>query len=548
MNTFKNKTKALPWLLHTWRQYRLQATLNAALGILLVLMDLAFVWATKTAVDIATGANKSMHLTSSASILVAIVVVQVALGLLSRRVKATFGAKAQNRMQLSLFRRLLSSRWQDLRAYHTGDLLNRIEQDVRDVVLFLTENVPSFLTTCVRLAGAFALLFVMDSTLACLVLFIVPFFLLCSKLYFKKMRALTHAIRTSESQMQSVIQESLQHALIIKTLERINLACARLAAFQQGYQREVISRANYTILSAGIVNVGFAAGYLATFLWGIFNLQSGAITYGTLLAFIQLVGQIQGPARALTKFVPIFIGAFTASDRLIALSSLEGEQADGRHPLEGPAGIRFNDVTFAYEDGSKNVLHHFSCNFKPGEITAIVGPTGTGKTTLIRIMLALTQRIKAGTVEIYSANGARPLSPATRCNFSYVPQGNTLLSGTIRDNLLMGKPNADECQLAKALELAEASFVNTLPKGLDSPCGEMGGGLSEGQAQRVAIARALLKESPILLLDEATSALDEETEKRLVANISKEYAGKRTIICITHRPEILRYATSVVKI
>lgn len=546
----KTKAKVLPWLLHTWKGYRFQACLNAGLGIFLVMLDLAFVWCTKMSVDIATGANKSIPLSTSLLFLSSIVVAQIITGLTSRRIRATLGAKSQNRMQLSLFRKLLSSKWQDLRAFHTGDLLNRIEQDVKDVVIFLTENIPSFVTTCVQLIGAFLLLFSMDKTLACLILTIVPLFLLCSKLYFKKMRSLTHDIRSSESKMQSVIQESLQHALIIKTLERISFASSKLSDLQKDYRGKVIKKANYSIFSIGIVNTGFAIGYLSTFIWGIVNLESGAITYGTLLAFIQLVGQIQGPARTLTKFVPVFIGAFTASDRLIELYNLHNEDKSKQMRLRGEVGIRLDGITFSYQDDSKDIMNNFSCDFKPGSITAIIGETGTGKTTLIRILLSLTRSVKSGKAVIYSSreNTIYPISANTRCNFSYVPQGNTLISGTIRENLLMGNPKAQEDELKRALLISEAGFVFNLPRGMDTPCGEMGGGLSEGQAQRVAIARALLKDSPVLLLDEATSSLDEDTEKKVIKNIAEECGGKRTIICVTHRPEILKYSSDVVRL
>lgn len=549
------------WLLQTWRGYRLQAVLNASIGIALVLLDLSFVWATKTAVDIATGASRSLSLYASLAVLAAIVAAQVAMGLLSRRIRATLGLEAQNRMQISLFRKLLGTGWQQLRSFHTGDLLNRIEQDVRDVVVFLTENLPSLLTTVVQLVGAFLLLYSMDRTLALIILVVVPFFLLCSKLYFRKMRLLTHTIRTSESRMQSVIQESLQHALVVKTLERTPYVASRLSDMQRAYRSQVLTKANYSILSAGIVNSGFAIGYLATFFWGVVLLQNQAITYGTLLAFIQLVGQIQAPARSLTKFVPLFISAFTAADRLIAISSLPAEAPGIPLRLNAPVGIRLQRITFAYSPSSRNIFNGFSCHFPPGTTTAILGPTGTGKTTLIRILLALTPPQQQGRATIYTAQqhysgntvaedfqkkNEIPISPLTRCNFSYVPQGNTLLSGTIRDNLLMGNPHASECQMHSALALAQASFVSDLPLGLDTPCGEMGGGLSEGQAQRVAIARALLRDSPVLLLDEATSALDEQTERRLLQALAQRYAHRKTIICITHRPEVLQYCDNVI--
>jgi len=296
------------------------------------------------------------------------------------------------------------------------------------------------------------------------------------------------------------------------------------------------------------MNVGFASGYLVTFIWGVTNLEKGLITYGALIAFIQLVGQIQGPVRTLTKFIPVFISTFTATERLMELEEIPVEEVSEPVPeFTGAAGVNISRLTFSYTPDSRYIFRNFDFDFPPGSITAILGETGSGKTTLIRLLLALA-RPGGGLVSIYDEKGVRiPVSPAARSVFSYVPQGNTLISGTIRENLLLGNPNATEHQMSEALRNAAAEFVFLLPQGLDTVCGEMGDGLSEGQAQRIAIARALLKESPVLLLDEATSSLDAETERRVIGNIIKAY-GCRTILFVTHRPEVLKYCTQTLRL
>ena len=360
------------------------------------------------------------------------------------------------------------------------------------------------------------------------------------------MRKLTHEVRSTESRIQSTIQETLQHVLVIKALNREEDAENKLQKLQKGLRVQVVNKAKYSITSATIMNFGFSAGYLITFIWGILNLQQGIITYGAMIAFIQLVGQIQTPVRGLTRFVPILIGAFTAADRLSEIENIPLEKHGCGKKMEGKVGIKFENVTYSYEKGSKRILDNFSFDIKPCSITAIVGETGSGKTTLVRLAISLLE-CNNGNILLYNDKGDKEnIGTETRCNFSYVPQGNTLLSGTIRDNLLMGNPMATQEEMERVLKMAHAEFVLSMPNGLDTHCQEMGVGLSEGQAQRISIARALLKQAPILLLDEATSSLDEQTEKEVIRNIASN-CDQKTLIFITHRPEVLKYATQTIK-
>jgi len=531
----------LRYLLRQLRGNATQAVLNTLVGVLLVGLDLLFVWATKMAIDIATHHSQPTPLEYALLLIAAIMLVRVALAVSSRWIRAILGVRAQNNMRKNLFSRLLGSEWTALRTYHTGNLMNRMERDVTDVVNFATEVVPSFITTCVQFVGAFLFLFFMDSTLAVIIVCVVPFFIISSKLYVKKMRRLSHDARESESRIQAIIQETLQHVLVVKTLQRVERFTESLSNEQQSLHKTVLRRTRYSTVSATLLNMGFATGYFVTFAWGASNLSKGLISYGAMLAFIQLVGQIQGPVRNLSRFIPVFITSFTAAERLMELEEIKQEEVVGSQKLNDTAGLKIESISFAYKPDRRLVFDNFSHTFPPRSVTAIVGETGSGKTTLIRLLLSLLKP-QGGHIYLTGKDDqCHPATPSMRCNFAYVPQGNSLLSGTIRSNLLLPRPEATEKELRDALTTAAAEFVFNLPDGLDTPCGESGDGLSEGQAQRIAIARALLSEGSICIFDEATSSLDPETERTVLERVTTQ-CRNRTLIFITHRTEVLKYA------
>jgi ABC-type multidrug transport system fused ATPase/permease subunit len=451
----------------------------------------------------------------------------------------------RNRFRSRFFGLLLQSEWQGKERYHSGDVLNRMVQDLGSVVSVITTTVPFAVITVVQLVASFGLLYSMDHTLAIVLVLILPLFSLLSRLYVRRMRSMTKAVRQSESQIQAVMQESLQHKTIVKTLEQSDGMIGRLAKWQEQLFGEVIVRTRFSILSRGLVSMGFSAGYLTAFIWGVFSIQGGAITFGVMTAFLQLVGRIQRPLADLARMIPTLVSALTSTERLIELEELPKEPVGDAVCMEGVAGVRFSDVSFMYADGEEEVLTHLNEDFAPGSMTAVLGETGAGKTTLIRLILALV-RPTAGRVTMYDAEREVEVSPQTRSNLVYVPQGNTLFSGTIRDNLLLGRPDATDEQLWEVLRVACAEFVLSLPEGLDTKCGEQGGGLSEGQAQRIAIARALLKDSPILLLDEVTSSLDDATEQLVLNRVMQRYPDK-TLLFITHRTEVLQHCDQVIK-
>ena len=533
----------LRWLWAAWKGNRLQAVLNASIGLLGVVFSLLMVWAMQRAIDTASGAREG-SLYWAVGIMGIIILCEFALGISRVWVKNILGIRAQNRMQQQMLARLLRSEWRGREAMHSGDVINRLEQDVRQVIDFLTETMPSVLSTLAMFIGAFGYLLQMDVWLACITVGILPVFILVSRFYVAQMRKFSRRVRQSDSRVQSILTETMQHRMLIKTMEADDQMLDRLEDTQSELRGHVRRRTAFSVASHLVLNTGFSLGYLIAFLWGAIRLSHGTITFGAMTAFLQLVYRIQGPARDLTRLAPAFVSVFTAAERLMELEEIPEEEQGDTRPLAAPCGIRFDHVHFNYgAEGQMPTMVDACYDFTPGSCTAILGETGSGKTTLIRLLLALI-RPQDGSVYIYNKVEEQPLSPLHRCNFVYVPQGNTLLSGTLRDNLLLGRPDATDAEMYEVLRMACANFVDELPKGLDTTFSEHGGGLSEGQAQRIAIARALLRPGSIMLLDEATSALDAETERQLLSNLLSNQ--QRTVIFVTHRTAVVAYCDHVI--
>lgn len=563
------------WLWRAWRGNRTQATLNATIGLVQVVVTLAQVWAVKHAIDIAAGTLPG-NIYWAVGVMALLILIDFGLNIASIWVRNILGIKAQNRMQQRMLDRILRSEWGGQERLHSGDVLNRLEFDVNTVVNFLTETLPSTLSVLALFFGAFFYLFSMDHTLAFIIVGIIPVFVAFSKIYVGQMRHLTRSVREADSKVQSVLQETIQHRMLIKTLESDDEMVNRLESTQGMLRRRVVKRTLFSVFSNLVLNFGFALGYLVAFLWAAVRMAAGTLSFGGMTAFLQLVNKIQTPARNLTRLAPAFVSVFTAAERLMELEEDPMEEQGDPIFIQAPCGIRLDNVSYHYDynkesnneeennkeeknkeeknksnknknDDSKsdnkdnvkrNVIKQLSFNFPPGTCTAILGETGAGKTTLVRLLLALLHP-QEGKVSLYNEHESQTLSPLMRCNFVYVPQGNTLMSGTIRDNLRLGRLNATDDEMYAALDKSCAQFVRELPQGLDTLCSEQGGGLSEGQAQRIAIARALLRDRQIMLFDEATSALDPDTERQLLQNILSTH--EKTVIFITHRPAVVDY-------
>ena len=526
------------------------------IGLVRIFLSLSFVWISKRLVDIATGVVHA-DLKTHVLIMVGIMLAQILCGLSANYWGSLNSIKTRNQLRLGLFAHVLNSRWNGREAFRSGDTINRLEEDIRVLTDLICSSFPEVIITSCQLVAASVYLLTMAPSLLWVLIILMAAAVIGSKMYFGKIRKLTADIRSIDSEVQQLEQENLQNRVLVLTLFGVGNIVSRLDGLQNRVKSLTITRLNYNAVARGFMSFGFMGGYAAAFLWGIFGIKSGAVTYGMMTAFLQLVGQVQRPIAGLGSQIPAFIKALTSVERLLELEDLQVEKYHGDVMFAGAPGIKVSDVSFAYTNPASEpvegtegrmVLDHFSHDFKPGSLTVIAGPTGVGKSTLTRLMLGLL-RPGSGSVSLYG-QGERPHAADvdTRCNFTYVPQGNSLMSGTIRENMLLVNDEATDEQIVEALKLSAAEFVLDLPSGLDTICGESGTGLSEGQCQRIAIARALLHRGGIMILDEATSALDVETEERLLNSIHTNLAGSKTIVFISHRPAATRIADDVVSL
>ena len=536
---FRTCAKAL-WRMSVPVRWRM--LVSVLLGTVRIAVSLAFVWTSKHLVDIATKVSDA-PLSSGIWLFAGVLVLQLCVVLFVNWWDAYSEVKSRNRLRMDTFAKVMSSRWDGRERFLSGDTVNRLEEDVRVVADLLIARLPGVVVTLLQLAAASAYLMTLAPNLLWVLLILMFSAVFGSKMFFRQIRSLMARIRARESELQQHMQESLQHRVLVLTLTNLDRVLEKFGWLQADIESNTRKRLNYNAVARGLMFLGFQAGHAAAFLWGAVGIMHGTVTYGMMTAFLQLVGQVQRPIAEFGRQVPAFIQAIASVERIMDLEELEQEPSSESVILEGAPAVEIAGVSYSYPGSPVKVLDNYSAVFPGGSFSVVAGPTGAGKSTLIRLILGLLTP-SDGSILI----GGQPAGASLRGNFMYIPQGNSLLSGTIRSNLQLASPDATEDDMRVVLETAMAGFVFDLPQGLDTPCGEVGSGLSEGQCQRIAIARSLLRPGGILILDESTSALDAATEEALLQNLYANYHQKKTIIFVSHRQAVVRFADKVIEV
>ena len=538
--------KYFSYFFRTAAPYRFSLLGSILCGVVLAVCSFFYVWFSKALVDTATGHGKG-SLVLLGVCFVGIILLRIGTRALRSWLQSRSLFKMKNALRQHLFDSLLQMTSASRGKMHSGDIVNRLEGDVDAVASGFCQTLPNLIGTVLQFAVAFLYLVFLDARLAWILVFVIPIGLVAARYVMRKMRSMTQDVRSNDSLVQAHIQESIQHQSLIKSLEYDGQSSLNLTELQSRLYAHSIRRTRFGIAAHVITALCFSGSYALAFLWGVNGIAAGTVTYGLMTAFLQLVNQVQRPLAEMGDQLPTLFHCTAEIDRLLELEQMEKEELCEPVMLDGVCGIRIEDLSFRYEKDEDAIFEGFQYDFKPGSKTALIGTTGVGKTTLIKLILALFKPDQ-GSIQFYSeTDGPITASPATRCNLVYVPQGNSLLSGTVRDNLLMGDPDADEEKMKEALYTAAADFVLETPNGLERECSEAGGGFSEGQAQRIAIARGLLRPGSILLLDEFSSALDPATEQLLLERL-RDRRPEATVIFITHREQIAQYCDSVLKL
>ena len=527
--------------------------MRIVIGIGRVALGLLMVWFSKMFIDVTIRTGTSQDIIWIICILVATVIGGVILRQVYFYMTTIANTYQSNQIRLRLFSHLFSTQLFDQQVLHSGDVTSRMAKDIEVVSTSTTSSIPELVVTGFQLSGAFLLLYSMDKALAWAILLITPLVIIFGKFISNKLRKMTLKIRNDESRIQVQIQEGMELNAVLRSLNSEEWVTGRLNTMQNQLKDHIMHRAKFTALMRFSFGSAFGLGYLLAFVWGGIQLRNGLITFGVMTSFLQLVGQIQHPILQMLNTFTQLMHATASIDRLQELESKATSSCHSTKPnipsvfgvdSDQRIGIQIEDISFQYATGDRIILQHFSHIFEPSSKTAIMGATGIGKTTLFRLLLALIEP-QSGHISLYGDKDRIAVSEQTREHFVYVPQGNTLLSGTLRFNMQLAKPDATDEEIYDALHTAAADFVFELPEGIDTELGERGSGLSEGQAQRIAIARGLLRPGSILLLDEISASLDEQTEQLLYNRLFTRFPEK-TMIFITHRATVSQMCDEII--
>lgn len=552
---FRSLGKEWKWLLRYISKYRLQIVLYVVIGLVSTAMGLGANVASKYLIDSVVSHN-SETIIRSAVLAVSLGVTQILVGAVISRIATVVGTKISNEIRTNVYEHITFSKWEDIRKYHSGDLLNRIEGDVGAVSSSIVSYIPGVFTKSAQFLGCLIVVLYYDPTMAIFAFMSAPFLVVSSRISAKMVRKYNKESREMNGKILSFYSESIQNLQTIKAFDLTKRYVDQLKTNLSLYRKIRLAHDKFSIIMTLCMSViGLAVAYTC-YGWGVYRLWQGAISYGTMTLFLQISGQLTSSFSSLVSLFPSAISIATAAGRIMEITDLplekseDDERAEKMEKSADENGITLccKNLTYTYPDGDKPVVSGISFSAAPGETIAFVGPSGEGKTTILRLILGLVEP-DSGDVTMKTENGGEiPVSESTRRFCSYVPQGNAIFSGCIADNLRIVRPEATDDELIEVLKTADAwSFVEKLPEGMYTQISEKGVNFSEGQVQRISIARAILRDAPVIVMDEATSALDAVTEETVLANMMKAYPN-RTRIITTHRPSMLQYCTRVYRI
>ncbi|MCQ2517539.1 MAG: ATP-binding cassette domain-containing protein [Lachnospiraceae bacterium] len=546
----------IKWIFGYAGRFKFQMLFYTALGMVETVISLLLGLVSKDLIDIITG-RKTGEIVRYFVLMIVFNVVTMLMSQLSTYLSMKISMKVDAEIKADLFSKILVTRWEPLSKYHTGDLLTRWGSDSSQISSGVLNFLPNLVIYIFRFISAFAMIIYFDWTFAIFAFLSLPFSLLLSRTLMKRMIRNNERSAAMGAKMSGFNQEIFANIQTIKAFDLLRLYVQRLKSLQKEYIDMKLDFQKMSIWTSLIMStVGLAVSY-CSYGWGIYRVWSGAITYGTMTMFLGLSGTLTGALSNLTGIVPAVINLTTSAGRLMDIAEMPKEDYSNEEEAKAFASkyskdgisLEIRDVTYRYATGEENVFENASIEAHPHEAVALVGPSGEGKTTMLRLLLSLVLCTE-GEAVVYAGNTEHKdssimLDPSVRRMISYVPQGNTMFTGTIAENMRNVKPDASDEEIVDALKKACAwEFVSKLSDGINAPIMERGGGFSEGQAQRLAIARAIIRKSPILLLDEATSALDIDTEKEVLKNIMED-TYPRTCIITTHRPTVLKSCSRV---
>ena len=549
--TFKEILDDWKWIFTYSKRYKGAIVFYTLLGIFSTTLGLVGAVASKYVIDIITGFE-----TSKLWLLVLVFVSSTLSGLVLNsvlgRIVLKLGIRIGNDVQRDIFEKIVDSDWAALNRYESGDILNRFSNDVSTVGSNAVSWLPTIIVSLYRFAATFFVILHYDWIMAVFAFATAPALLFASRFILRRQREHGKKVRKMASEVMSFELETFYNMDTIKSFGIMDQYSARLRNWQEKFKKVNLDYNLFQIQTNVFMTVLGSLVSMGAFGYCLYQLWTHAITYGTMTLFLQQTSKLSGAFQNVVGIIPNFLSASVSAHRIRELVELPKEvHLEASRSLEEKAEqgftVELRDLSFAYV-ADRQVVEDSRLIASPGEIVALIGASGEGKTTLVRLILALVRPGK-GEAVIRAADGTEfPLNAETRTLFSYVPQGNTVLSGTIAENLRMGKADATEAEIIAALETACAwEFVKELPDGIETKLGRRGKGLSEGQAQRIAIARAVLRDAPVLLLDEATSALDVGTERRVLKNLMQSNPH-RTCIVTTHRPTVLSLCQRVYRV